>query len=154
MKKILLLLYFIFIPSHNNYEIITYINSVTESTVKVEVKKVCTTIKLIYATIYRVDKNQCWNNPIITADGTVIDTVKLNRDEIKYIAVSQDMLKRNGGIFSYGDSVYLNIPNAPSFTGKYTVHDCMNKRYKKSVDILTGVRKQGNLWRNATITKL
>lgn len=112
------------------------------------------TIKLMYATIYRVDPKQCWGNPLITADGTPIDTVLLNKDSLKYIAVSQDMLKRNGGVFRYGDSVFINIPNVPSFTGIYVVHDCMNKRYKRSVDILTGVNKKGNLWKNATITKL
>lgn len=112
------------------------------------------TVKLMYATIYRIDPNQCWGNPLVTADGTKIDTVALNRDQIKYIAVSQDMLKRNGGPFSYGDSVYLNIPNNTSFTGVYIVHDCMNKRYKRSVDILTGVRKRGGLWKNSTLTKL
>lgn len=112
------------------------------------------TIKLMYATIYRVDPKQCWGNPLITADGTPIDTVLLNKDSLKYIAVSQDMLKRNGGVFRYGDSVFINIPNVLSFTGIYVVHDCMNKRYKRSVDILTGVNKKGNLWKNATITKL
>lgn len=147
-------------------ELIIEVHPVTEITRVVKVREAMrkeisvesfineNTIKLMYATIYRVDPKQCWGNPLITADGTPIDTVLLNRDSIKFIAVSQDMLKRNGGIFRYGDSVYINIPNAPNFTGKYIVHDCMNKRYKRSVDILTGVRKKGNLWKNATITKL
>ena len=170
MRKLLLILFLLFFQGSSiekNYSIVE-IQSVSESSKVVTPRKVKekpkeilaehyineNTIELMYATIYRVDPKQCWGNPLITADGTHIDTVALNRDSIKYIAISQDMLKRNGGPFMYGDSVFINIPNNPSFTGKYVIHDCMNKRYKRSVDILTGVRKKGNLWKNASITKL
>jgi hypothetical protein len=170
MRKLLLILFLLFFQGSivDEKNLLVEIQSVTESVTVVTSRKVKekpkeilaehyineNTIKLMYATIYRVDPKQCWGNPLITADGTHIDTVALNRDSIKFIAVSQDMLKRNGGPFMYGDSVFINIPNNPSFTGKYVIHDCMNKRYKRSVDILTGVRKRGNLWKNATITKL
>jgi len=170
MRKLLLILFLLFFQGSivDEKNLLVEIQSVTESVTVVTSRKVKekpkeilaehyineNTIKLMYATIYRVDPKQCWGNPLITADGTHIDTVALNRDSIKFIAVSQDMLKRNGGPFRYGDSVFINIPNNPSFTGKYVIHDCMNKRYKRSVDILTGVRKRGNLWKNATITKL
>ena len=170
MRKLLLILFLLFFQgsSVNEKNLLVEIQSVSESVTVVTPRKVKekpkeilaehyineNTIKLMYATIYRVDPKQCWGNPLITADGTHIDTVALNRDSIKFIAISQDMLKSNGGPFRYGDSVFINIPNNPSFTGKYVIHDCMNKRYKRSVDILTGVRKRGNLWKNATITKL
>lgn len=169
MRKLLLILFLLFFQGSSiDYALVTEIQPVSETTTVVKRREVKekpkeiladhyineNTIKLMYATIYRVDPKQCWGNPLITADGTHIDTVALNRDSIKYIAISQDMLKCNGGPFRYGDSVFINIPNNPSFTGKYVIHDCMNKRYKRSVDILTGVRKKGNLWKNASITKL
>jgi hypothetical protein len=180
MRKLLLILFLLFFQGSSTDDFISIeIQPVTKSTVIIKSREVKekpkkpkpipkaeivdnlmdhiineSTVKLMYATIYRIDPNQCWGNPLITADGTRIDTVALNRDSVKYIAVSQDMLKRNGGPFSYGDSVYLHIPNNTSFTGTYVVHDCMNKRYKRSVDILTGVRKRGGLWKNATLTKL
>lgn len=108
-------------------------------------------INLMYAAVYRPEPRQCWGDCTKTADGTHIDIDSLNADLIKFIAVSQDMLARNGGPFRYGDTVYLNIPGREDFTGCYVVHDCMNKRYKKCVDILCPKDKKGNLWRNATL---
>lgn len=118
-----------------------------------EMNRESETIVLKYATIYRPEVSQCDGNPLITADGSIIDMDKLNADSLKWIAVSQDMLKRNGGIFKYGDTIYLDIPGNPAFTGTYIVHDCMNKRYKKSVDILTGYNKKGFMCKDKAVIR-
>lgn len=45
------------------------------------------------------------------------------------VAVSQDLLKKNGGTLEYGDLVYVEG------IGYKFVNDCMNKRWKNRIDI-------------------
>jgi len=48
---------------------------------------------------------------------------------VRGIAVSQDLLKKNGGNLEYGDLVYIDQ------IGFKFVTDCMNKRHKNAIDI-------------------
>jgi len=89
----------------------------------------------VNATMYHPVEAQCDDNPLITADGSLIDPY--NVSDWNWIAVSQDMLVRNGGILNYGDSVL--IKGTEHKDGIYYIHDCMNKRAKYKIDFLENI---------------
>ena len=93
----------------------------------------CTPIN-VKATMYHPVEAQCDDSPLITADGSIIDPYKVS--SWNWIAVSQDMLKKNGGIFNYGDKVYISGTHKD---GIYTIHDCMNKRKTYQIDFLENI---------------
>jgi len=88
----------------------------------------------VKATMYHPVEAQCDSDPLITADGSKIHPYKVS--EWNWIAVSQDLLKKNGGIFDYGDKVYIKGTHKD---GIYTIHDCMHKRKKNQIDFLESV---------------
>jgi len=107
---------------------------------KKEVKKLLNIIDSIptpinvKATMYHPVEAQCDDTPLITADGSKICPISVS--EWNWIAVSQDLLKKNGGIFDYGDKVYVKGTHKD---GVYTIRDCMNKRKKFQIDILESI---------------
>jgi len=104
-----------------------------------------TVIMEVYATYYNAVVAQCDKNPLITADGSKIDLKDLKKEKIRWLAVSQDLLKRNGGPFRFGDTLYI-FHRDSYFKGKWVVHDCMNSRFTKRVDFLIDIsRKPNNL---------
>ncbi len=88
----------------------------------------------VKATMYHPVEAQCDDTPLITADGSRI--CPINVSEWNWIAVSQDLLKKNGGIFNYGDQVYVKGTHKD---GIYTIRDCMNKRKTFQIDILESI---------------
>ena len=88
----------------------------------------------VKATMYHPVEGQCDDSPLVTADGSIIDPYKVS--SWNWIAISQDMLVRNGGIFNYGDQVYIKGTHKD---GIYTVHDCMNKRKTFQIDFLENI---------------
>ena len=88
--------------------------------------------KQVKATMYHPVEEQCDDTPLITADGSKIDPY--NVSNWNWIAVSQHMLKRNGGPFDYGDTVY--IFGTEHKDGMYIIKDCMNKRKTNQIDFL------------------
>ena len=86
------------------------------------------------ATMYHPVEAQCDSDPLVTADGSIIDPYKVS--DWNWIAVSQDMLKKNGGIFNYGDQVYISGTHKD---GLYTIHDCMNRRFTYKIDFLENI---------------
>ena len=88
----------------------------------------------VKATMYHPVEAQCDDTPLITADGSRI--CPINVSDWNWIAVSQDLLKKNGGIFEYGDKVYIKGTHKD---GIYTIHDCMNKRKTFQIDILESI---------------
>ena len=88
----------------------------------------------VKATMYHPVEAQCDDTPLITADGSKI--CPINVSEWNWIAVSQDLLKKNGGIFDYGDQVYVRGTHKD---GVYTIRDCMNKRKTFQIDILESI---------------
>lgn len=82
-------------------------------------------------TVYHPVEGQCDSTPLETADLSKIDLQKLQKGQLRWIAVSRDLLKE----FSYGDSVYLESSN-PDISGYYEIHDTMNKRFTRYVDLL------------------
>lgn len=89
---------------------------------------------LVKATMYHPVEAQCDDSPLITADGSKIHPYQVS--QWNWIAVSQDLLKRNGGIFDYGDKVYIKGTHRD---GIYTIRDCMNKRKTMQIDILESI---------------
>jgi 3D (Asp-Asp-Asp) domain-containing protein len=88
----------------------------------------------VKATMYHPVEEQCDDDPLVTADGSIIDPYMVS--DWNWIAVSQDMLKKNGGIFNYGDKVYIKGTHKD---GIYTIHDCMNKRKTLQIDFLENI---------------
>ena len=85
----------------------------------------------IVVTMYHPVSSQTDDTPNITADGTVI---KIKRaSEYKYVAVSRNMLVRNGGFLRFGDYVWVD---AGKKSGVYQVKDAMNARFVNRIDIL------------------
>jgi hypothetical protein len=86
---------------------------------------------------------QCDAEPLITADMSRIDTVALRSGQLKWCALSRDMIWCEyrqtltkdttvwRGKYRFGDSIYV------SGLGWYVVKDVMNKRFKQKVDILS-----------------
>ena len=88
----------------------------------------------VKATMYHPVEAQCDDSPLITADGSKICPIEVS--DWNWIAVSQDLLKKNGGIFNYGDKVYVRGTHKD---GIYTIRDCMNKRKTFQIDILESI---------------
>jgi len=106
-------------------------------------------IELDRATTYNVDIKQCDNDPLTTADGSRIDTVALANGELRWCALSRDLIwdeerqKLHNydtsvfrGFFRFGDTIVVKSISSPQINGKWCVRDCMNKRYKRSIDFL------------------
>lgn len=87
----------------------------------------------VTVTVYNPVVEQCDSTPLITADNSKIDLSKLKQGKLKWVAVSRDLLK-NGKV-KYGGKVRLKCKDK-SLSGVYTVHDTMNPKWEKRVDIL------------------
>lgn len=57
-------------------------------------------------------------------------TASGEKTNVHGVAVSQDMLKRNGGDFTFGDMVWIEG------VGLKFINDTMNTRHKKQFDVL------------------
>jgi len=104
-------------------------------------------------TIYNPTSKQCDSSPLITASNKRIDEDKLYKQEIKWMAVSRDLLKKWNGGFSYGDTVTLTSGDK-SIDGLWVIHDNMNKRFTNRGDLLfdSRIRKLGK-WNGVKISK-
>jgi hypothetical protein len=104
-------------------------------------------------TIYNPVENQCDDSPLITANNSRIDLDKLSRNEIRWMALSRNLLKRWNGQFNYGDTVKLEAGD-PSIDGLWVVNDNMNKRFKDRGDLLfhRDARSTG-IWKNVKISR-
>ena len=107
----------------------------------------------ITGTYYNPVPEQCDASPLITADGSKIDLDKLKNREIRWVALSRDLLKRWGGPLDHGDTITITHKN-PAINGKWVVHDCMNRRFKKRMDFLVALgNKFPGKTRDITIKK-
>ena len=103
----------------------------------------------VTVTMYQPVPEQTDSTPNITADGTVI---KVDRaSEYRYVAVSQNMLVKNGGFLKFGDYVWVD---AGKKSGVYQVRDVMNRRFTNRIDILEGVNVRPYKYDNARMVKL
>jgi len=104
-------------------------------------------------TIYNPVEGQCDDSPLITANNSHIDLGKLRRNEIRWMALSRDLLKRWKGEFNYGDTVVLDAGDA-AIDGLWVINDNMNKRFKNRGDLLfhRDSRTTG-IWKNVKMNR-
>lgn len=105
-------------------------------------------------TIYNPEEGQCDADPLITANNSRIDLDKLRRNEIRWMALSRNLLKRWNGEFNYGDTVSLQSGDA-AIDGLWVINDNMNARFKDRGDLLfhRESRKTG-IWKNVKIARV
>lgn len=102
-------------------------------------------------TVYNPEESQCDSSPLITANNSRIDLEKLRRNEIRWIALSRDLLKRWDGAFNYGDTVLLDAGDA-DINGLWVITDSMNKRFTNRGDLLFHRESRTTgLWKNVKI---
>jgi len=105
-------------------------------------------------TVYNPTVRQCDRTPLVTASNSKIDKIKLGNQELRWMALSRNLLKRWNGKFHYGDTVMVSSGDA-SIDGFWVIKDTMNKRYKNYGDLLfhSDVRSRGK-WRKVEITRI
>ena len=103
----------------------------------------------VTVTMYHPVPEQTDSTPNITADGTVFRIE--NASDYRYIAVSQNMLIRNGGFLDYGDWV---VVSAGEKSGLYQVRDTMHRRWINRIDILESPGVRPYKYNNASLQKL
>lgn len=120
---------------------------------KIYIKK-STHVVLNALTVYHPTNKQCDATPLITASNSKINVDDLKNQNIRWMALSRDLLKRWKGEFHYGDTVLVSSGDS-QIDGLWVVKDTMNKRYKKHGDLLfdSEVRKLGK-WKNVEISKV
>lgn len=123
---------------------IAYFNQlvINESVEKVQV--------VVTATMYNAVKSQCDDDPLITAGMYKIKPHKAS--ELKWVALSRNLLKRWGGPFDYGDEIIIH--NAGHKSGTYKVVDTMNKRFKNRIDFLETVGTKHYKFHEVIIEKI
>jgi len=104
----------------------------------------------VTATVYNPVAGQCDNSPLITSDMSEIDLDELMSGNIKWVALSRDLLEH----FSYGDRIYVHSDSDSSINGIYEVHDTMNIRYTNCIDILKPVDQKYGKWNDVVIKKI
>ena len=109
-------------------------------------------VRYVTATYYHPVKAQTNSNPLITASGKKIDMEKLRTGELKWIAISRDLLR----IYKYGDVVRITCDHDPSINGDYMITDTMHPRFKATIDILFHPSKhhKAGKWKKVKIQKL
>lgn len=105
-------------------------------------------------TVYNPVIRQCDSSPLITASNSKIDVCRLKNEQIRWMALSRDLLERWNGKFQYGDTVLVSSGD-PSIDGFWIIKDTMNKRFKNYGDLLfdSQVRTLGK-WHNVEITRV
>ena len=100
---------------------------------------------VVTMTTYTTSRSQTDSNPYETASGFILN--KTNPKKHRVIAISRDLKDT----FAFGDSVYIQ---AGKYSGKYVVHDVMNKRFKKKIDLLINPKDKGDKIDSVVIKKL
>lgn len=113
-----------------------------------------TRARLDFLTVYNPESRQCDRSPLITASNSKINVKKLRKGQVRWMALSRDLLKRWNGKFHYGDTVWLKAGD-PAIDGFWVIKDTMHKRFNKYGDLLFDgtVRKHGK-WKNVEIFKI
>jgi hypothetical protein len=109
----------------------------------------------VTATTYWPEPGQTDDNPMETADGSIIP--KRHSSRTRWLAVSRDLLAKAGGPFHYGEKVQVK-GISDDLDGIYTIHDTMNRRHRHCVDVLVNEKecKSGmeGRWTAIKLTKI
>lgn len=106
----------------------------------------------VTATVYWAEPGQTDSDPLITADNSRIS--RHHSSKHRWIALSRDMLKQNGGKFEYGDLVEVK-GISPKLDGVYVLHDTMNRRLRRTIDLLVNKdEKIFGKWDDVRISKV
>jgi len=109
------------------------------------------TLHLRRGTRYNATVSQCDDSPFKTADGSVIDPVKVKNGKQRWVALSRDLILDDyrdqlfsndihwNGYFKFGDTINVRSKKHPFINGKWVVHDCMSASAHNSIDFLTAV---------------
>ncbi len=113
---------------------------------EIRVNKMIETItpEIVTLTTYRASETETDSTPNITASGFKITNPKKHR----IIAVSRDLKKK----YKFGQKV--RITGAGKYDGTYRVHDVMNKRYRKRIDILIGTNDKQTKLKKIKVYKI
>ena len=132
---------------NHRQELVLYKNRITE------LESVVDEFKLegldVTVTMYHPTTQQTDSTPDILADGTKIRIHKAS--DYKYVAVSRNLLKKNGGWLEYGDFIFLRGTSGKD--GVYQVRDTMNRRFVNRIDILESPGTSPYKFDNAKIVK-
>jgi 3D (Asp-Asp-Asp) domain-containing protein len=98
----------------------------------------------VTATAYEAVAGQTDDDPFVTADNSRIP--KGYGSHTHWLALSRDLLRPWGGPFAYGDTVRVH-GISPALDGVYTVHDTMNRRHHRCLDVLVHPREHVDLFK-------
>ena len=98
----------------------------------------------VTATAYEAVAGQTDDDPFVTADNSRIP--KGYSSHTRWLALSRDLLRPWGGPFAYGDTVQVQ-GISPALDGVYTVHDTMNRRHRRCLDVLVHPREHVDLFK-------
>jgi 3D (Asp-Asp-Asp) domain-containing protein len=101
-------------------------------------------ILIVTATVYNAVPEQTDSTPFITASGAQIN--KDNPEHHRWVAVSQDMLKRG-----YKFGMCIEVQGAGDLDGVWEIQDVMNKRYTNSIDFLVENTRKLGKWKGVKI---
>lgn len=93
----------------------------------------------VTATAYSAVPGQTDDEPFVTADNSTIPADYTS--QLRWLALSHDLLARWGGPFAYGDTVRVS-GLSPALDGVYLVHDTMNRRHRHCLDVLAHPRER------------
>ena len=113
---------------------------------EVRINKMLENIKpeIVTLTTYKANESETDSTPMITASGFKITNPKKH----KIIAVSRDLKRK------WGWGTKVKIVGAGKYDGTYRVHDLMNKRYRKRIDILIGHKNKQTKLKKVKIYKI
>ena len=109
-------------------------DSILLVTVNQQVLRAQQKVLTVSCTVYNPVSSQCWGDPLITADGSKISKSLLEKGELRWIAVSRDILKVHK--FKFGDKVKLTCEAEPKIDGVWEIHDTMHERWRNKIDLL------------------
>ena len=100
--------------------------------------------EIVTLTTYKAVESETDSTPMITASGFKITNPKKH----KIIAISRDLRRK------WGWGTKVRIVGAGKYDGTYRVHDLMNKRYRKRIDILIGNKDKQTKLKKIKVYKL
>lgn len=113
----------------------TIIEEVPDSTPVVSKKSKRVGYLTVRTTYYNPVEAQCDSDPLVTADGSEINLRKLRKGNLKWLAISQDLLPE----YPLGTKVKITSKKYPEISGIYVIHDVMNPRFRYSIDVLSHI---------------